>query len=327
VSSHLSFVGRRLSVSARLRVGAFALALFALLAVFAELLAADAPIFAVGPSGTHVFPAVVEPGAYRGLGPEAIAARHQGDVAVWPLVRHGPDTRAADVGAAPSLAHPFGTDARGRDLFARVVYGARTALCVATLAVLLSLLVGAMLGAFAGWAGGFWDEALSRPIELCEAFPAVLVVAVARAIDPAGTVASLVLAVVAVRWAEAARLVRAEVVRLGHADFVLAARAIGCGPGRILRRHVLPFAARPLCVSALFGIGSLTMLEAAVSFLGLGAHGSWGVMLAEGLEPGASIRPSLLALAALGAMVGAAFLVADAAGDALDARVSSRSRR
>jgi peptide/nickel transport system permease protein len=326
--THLGFVWRRLAKSARMRVGALALGLFALAAVFAEVIAADAPLLALGPGGAKVFPAVIEPQSYRGLGHDVVAARHAHDLTIWPLVRYGPDsTNDAERDAPPSFAHPLGTDGSGRDLCARLVYGARTAFGVATLAVLLSLVVGALFGAFAGWAGGFWDEALARPIELCEAFPAVVVVAVARALEPTGSIASLVLAVVAVRWAESARLVRAEVVRLGNADFVMAARAIGCGPTRILRRHVLPYALRPLLVSALFGIGSLTLLEAAVSFLGLGTHGSWGVLVAEGLQPGASLRPTFFGLFALGLVVGAAFLCADAAGDALDAQVSSRSRR
>lgn len=330
--THLAWLRRRLARSVRVRVGALMLALIVMPAIFAELIAADAPVVAVGPSGVTLLPAVVMPDSHRGLTREQIAAHHADDLTVWPLVRHGPSS-VSDVGpnAEGSWRHPLGTDLRGRDLLARLIYGGRAAFALAFLALALSLVFGVILGGLAGYIGGFWDEVLSRPIELIDAFPTVIVVAIVRAIYPDGTLWSLVFAVAAVRWAEVARLVRAEVVKLSAGDFVVAARAIGCTHTRILRRHILPHTLRPVIVSLMFGVASVVLLEVAVSFLGLGLEGSWGTMIAEGLSVGAersrwSANLSLWAGGALAATVAAAYLLADAVGEAIDARVATTSR-
>lgn len=306
--THGQRLRRRLSKSLRMRTGALVFALLALTGVFADLLAADAPIIAFGGEhGVVLFPAIVR---RTDVGDNA---------ALWPLVHYGPET-IAEPSASSSWAHPLGTDAQGRDVFARLVHGTRAALGLAVVALVLALLFGVLLGAFAGYVGGFWDELLARPAELVETFPAIVVVAVVRAVAPEHTAWSLAIAVAAVRWAEIARLVRAEVIRFGSADFVEAARALGCSHTRILRRHILPHALRPVIVSALFAVPSVVLLEAAVSFLGFGFHGSWGVMIASG-----GWRAPLFGLLALGATVGASYLCADALGEALDARVAATS--
>jgi peptide/nickel transport system permease protein len=325
--THLAWIRRRLARSLRVRFGALVLMLIVLPALFAELVAADAPVFAVGSGGVVVFPAIVEPEAQRDMSPTDIAARYEHDLAWWPLVRSGPDTESAMGPHAPMCrAHPLGTDGLGRDLLARVVYGARTAFGLALVALLASLLFGVLFGAIAGQVGGIWDEMLTRQVEIVETFPCIVVVAVVRAVYPEAAYGSLVLAIVAVRWAEVARLVRAEVVRLSHADFVAAARALGCSRIRILRRHILPNALRPVVVSMMFGVASVVLLEVAVSFLGLGLEGSWGVMIAEGLEPGAPLGPTLWAGLALVLTVGAAYLMADAVNESVDARVATTRR-
>jgi peptide/nickel transport system permease protein len=300
------------------------LASLVLPAVFAELVAADAPIVAFGEHGAVVLPAIVVPAAHRGLTREQIATLHQGDVAVWPFVRFGPDS-VSDAGAAAtsSSRHPLGTDAHGHDLVARLVYGARTAFGLAVAAIVLALFFGTLFGALAGYRGGIWDELLSRPVELIETFPAIVVVAVVQAVDPAHSMWSLVLAVLLVRWAEVARLVRAEVIKLSSEDFVAAARALGCSHTRILRRHILPQAMRPVIVSSMFGVASVVLLEVAVAFLGIGAEESWGVLLADALDGGSGIRGAGWAAAAVGITVAAVYLVADAMGESLDARVAS----
>ncbi|RLB63209.1 MAG: ABC transporter permease [Deltaproteobacteria bacterium] len=325
--THWAWIRRRLARSLRIRFGALVLTLVVLPALFAEFVAADAPVFAYRAGAVVVFPAIVQPADQQGMSPADISARYEHDVAWWPLVRSGPDTESAMGPLAPMCrAHPLGTDELGRDLLARLVYGARTALGLALFALLVSLVLGVLLGAIAGQVGGIWDEMLTRQVEIVETFPCIVVVAVVRAVYPEATYWSLVLAIAAVRWAEVARLVRAEVVRLSHADFVAAARALGCSRIRILRRHILPHAFRPVVVSMMFGVASVVLLEASVSFLGLGLEGSWGVMIAEGLAPGAPLGPTLWAGLALVLTVGAAYLMADAVNESVDARVATTRR-
>jgi peptide/nickel transport system permease protein len=308
----------RLRRSVRVRLGAFLLVMVVLPAVFADLLASAAPLVARGPDGLTLLPGIMMPERFAGEPPQAITARY--DWAIWAPVRYGPETPSGE------SAHPLGTDAAGRDVAARLVHGARVALGLAALAVALAVAFGVVLGALAGFLGGFWDDMLSRPIELVEAIPTVVVVAVARAVAPEAGALALVVAIAAVRWAEVARLVRSEVVRAGAEDFVVAARAIGCGPWRIVRRHILPRAGRPVVVSAMFGLVSVVILEAALSFLGLGVEGSWGVMIAEGLEPTMPLAVPVAATTALFVTVLASYLLADAVAEALDARVATTSR-
>lgn len=323
--THQAKVLFRLSRSSRVRLGVLVLALLSLPAIFAELVAADVPIVAVGAAGVVILPAIVEPSAHRDVTADEIADLYRGDHAVWPIVRHGPDTESARGPLAePSFEHPFGTDAHGRDVFARLVYGARAALGLAFVALVLALTFGILFGALAGYVGGFWDELLARPVEVIQTFPAIVVVAVARAIDPDGSVWSLALALSFVRWAEIARLVRAEVMRLSSEEFVHAARALGAGHVRILYRHILPQALRPLVVSSLFAVPSVVLLEAAVAFLGIGHEGSWGALLAQGLSAG-NTSAAALAAAAIAMTVLAAHALADAASEALDARVAAHA--
>ncbi len=324
--NHFAWIRRRLSRSVRVRIAMLVLSTIALPAVFAELIASPAPVVAYGAGGFVAFPTVFHPAAYPpgALEPDVIAAHHQGDLALWPIFRHGPSTISkAGAHAAPSGLHLLGTDGRGRDLFVRLIYGGRVALGIAVVSLVLAMLVGGLMGAVAGYFGGAWDELLARPIELVETFPSVFVVAVVRAAYPEGSLWSLALAVAAVRWAEVARLVRAEVVKTASADYVLAARALGCTHQRILLRHILPVALRPTLESSVFGIASVVILEVSVSFLGLGPDVSWGATIADSVTQGGAVGPALWAGAALVATVGAAFMLADAAGEALSARVAT----
>ncbi|MBI4699614.1 MAG: ABC transporter permease subunit [Deltaproteobacteria bacterium] len=319
--SHFSRARRRLGHAWRIRAGLLVLALVALPALFAELLAADAPIVAQTPQGWALLPAV-------GRAAPAGAGWDRARFAIWPVLRHGPNTAsAAGPHAAATWEHPLGTDGAGRDVAARLIYGARGALGAAAAALLAALLLGVVAGALAGHFGGFWDELLARPVELCAAFPPVVVAAVVLVAWPGGSVGALALAVAAVRWAELARLVRAEVIRLGAADFVLGARAVGCSPWRLLARHVLPHAMGPVLVSLMFGMASTVLLEAALSFLGIGLDVSWGSLIAGGLAPSARPTPLLAAAAALAVTVGASYLVADALGENVDGRVATSGGR
>lgn len=322
--THWRRVRRRFSRSLRVRAAVLVLGLLALPGLFAEFVAADRPILAFGPSGLELLPAIVGAGDEAVEGGAPAPQRYRDATALWPLVRSGPDTLAAVGADAPcSWSHPLGTDGSGRDVVARLVYGARLALGLALGVLVLSLLLGVLLGAVAGYRGGVFDELLSRPVELIQTFPAIVVVAVVRAADPSASAWSLVLAIALVRWAEIARLVRAEVVRLNAEPFVLAARALGCRRRTIVWRHMLPHIWGPVAVSLMFSAAAIVLLEVAVSFLGLGLTGSWGALMAEGLTSRSTLWVSGWAALSLALAVGSAHLLADALSDALDARVAS----
>ena len=282
--THLRVLLARVLRSRRASVGFAFLGVLALLGVFAEWIAAPAPIVATGPF--EVLPAIVHHDRFAGLPEPAAAALYRDRAVVWPLVRAGPTTpTSAGAHAAPSSEHPLGTDAHGRDVLARLVYGARTALGLSLGAILLSIALGIALGGLAGLRGGFWNGGLVRLVETVDTFPAIIVVVLVRAMERTPSALSLVIAVAIVRWAEIARLVRAEVLRASSEGYVLAARALGASPIRIFYAHILRNAAGPILTSAVFGVAAVVLLEAAISFLAVGAptpDASWGETLAQG---------------------------------------------
>jgi peptide/nickel transport system permease protein len=327
---HAAVSWRRLSRSRRAVFGLSLLGFIALAGVFAEVVASPAPVVAIGPRGVSLFPGVVHAADYSGLPRAEVDRLHRDDVALWPWVRFGANT-PGDTGpnAPASAVHPLGTDAEGRDLLARLVYGARTALGLSLFAVSLGMILGTALGGLAGHARGFWDDRLVRLVETVDTFPAIIVVALVRAIERRPSALSLVLAVAFVRWAEVARLVRAEVVRATTEDYVLAARALGASPSRVFARHILPNAMGPAVVSSVFGVASVILLEATISFLGMGAEStvaSWGETLAEGAHDPAHPRLLLLPGVLLLATVGGTYLLAAALRDATDPKLREIGR-
>ncbi|MBK8258553.1 MAG: ABC transporter permease [Polyangiaceae bacterium] len=260
------------------------LGVLALFGIFAEWIAAPAPLVATEPF--EVLPAVMHAERFDSLPESAAHAMYRDRGVIWPVVRAGARTpTSVGAHAPPSRAHPLGTDAHGRDLFARLVYGARTALGLSLGAIVLSVLAGIALGGLAGVRGGFWNDTLVRLVETVDTFPAIIVVALVRAMESAPSAMSLVIAVAIVRWAEIARLVRAEVVRASAEGYVLAARALGASPIRIFYKHILRNAAGPILTSGMFGVASIVLLEATISFLAIGAatnDASWGETMAQG---------------------------------------------
>ncbi len=296
--------------SARLGFGAIMLLLVALVALFAEFIAADGPWLVVDDSGVKFLPELTESQASE---PQADAFM------LRPWIPCGP-RKACEVGpnAPPSLRHPLGTDDRARDVVARAVYGARTALGVAFAAWFLALLFGALFGAGAAMFGGAYDEWLARPVELAQAFPTVIVVLIVVAVSPEASMISLALAVAALRWAEVARLIRAELLRLASERYVVAARAIGCSRFRLLRRHLVPSLLRPVLVSLSFGVVSVIIIETSAAFLGAGLDLSWGSAIAELLDGSRNHMPAYASLCFLGVTVAAAQCFADGLAEALD---------
>jgi peptide/nickel transport system permease protein len=213
----------------------------------------------------------------------------------------------------PSLAHPFGTDELGRDLWVRVLSGGRLSLASAAEVIILALLVGTLVGSLAGYAGGVIDEALMRLTDMFLAFPAlVLAMAISAALGP--SLPSAVLAVATVWWPWYARLTRSQVLSLRHRDFVTAARLAGTRPWRIVWRHLAPNFVSPLVVQASMDVGFAILTTAGLSFIGLGAQApaaEWGALVSAGRTyildqwwyatfPGLAIFLSVLAFNLLG---------------------------
>lgn len=184
-------------------------------------------------------------------------------------------------GLPPRRTFPLGTDHLGRDLWARLVYGARVSLAVGLLATALALTLGVIVGCAAAVGGGALDAVLMRLVDLVLAFPRLfLLIAVVAVLQPGGPAIVLVLG--ATGWMLTARLVRAEILALKQRDFVVAARAMGQHPVAILARHLLPNAIAPALVAAGLLVGDVILAESALSFLGFGVPEpapTWGKMI------------------------------------------------
>ena len=246
-----------------------------------------------------------------------------------PLI--GPDNPLAQnfgILAAPSSAHWFGTDELGRDVLSRVLAGARVTLPLSVLLVVIAMLIGAVLGGFAGFLGGWADVALMRLADLFFAFPGIiLALAVAAALGP--QLRNAVIAVVAVSWPSYARLVRSLVLTARTAPYVVSSRMLGASGWRVLFTDIRPNIAGPVLVLAALDLGNAVLLLSGLSFLGLGAQpptAEWGAMVAEGTQnfndwwvgvfPGLAILTAVLAFNFIG----------DALRDALDPRTARTVR-
>jgi peptide/nickel transport system permease protein len=206
--------------------------------------------------------------------------------AVGPLL-YGADPLAIDLAnvlARPGPGHPLGCDALGRDVLARVLWGARISLGVSMAVVACTLVIGAIVGGFAALSGGWIDDLTMRIVDIVLAFPGILLaIALAAILGP--DLRDLVIALVVMGWTGYARLVRGEVLSLREREYVAAARALGARPSRLLLLHLLPGLAAPVAVQATFGIGGIIIAEAALSFLGVGVRPplpSWGNMIDAG---------------------------------------------
>lgn len=268
----------------RSRFAGLLVSLFTMLAIFADLLASDRPIVCSLHGSVYILPCVTHPSDLAGWDNQKIAQK--GAFSIAPLVAYGPSQETGLIAAAPfsSPGHPLGSDAHGRDVFARLVHGARTALGVGLLAVFGIVSIGAFLGAVAGYFGRRIDAVVARAIDVLSSFPALVLLVVVQALQPHPTIAGLLLAIGLTRWTEVARLVRGEVLVIASRDYTVAARALGASPLRVLFRHVLPNARGPVFVAAALGLGQLVVLEASLSFLRVGvppSSASWGEMLSE----------------------------------------------
>jgi ABC-type dipeptide/oligopeptide/nickel transport system permease subunit len=225
----------------------------------------------------------------------------------------------------PSTQHWLGTDIQGRDIWSRLVYGARVSLTVGLISQAIALGLGVTMGLLAGFYGKWVDEIVMRLADVTLAFPTLLLlIAMVAALQPSEGVVFATIGIVG--WAGMARLVRGQVLVVRQLEYIQAIRALGAGDLRIMAQHVLPNVIAPVVIAATLGVAGAIMAEAALSFLGLGVPPpapSWGSMIADGRDldqlrraPWTSVFPGV----AIGAAVLGFNLLGDALRDALDPR-------
>jgi oligopeptide transport system permease protein len=233
---------------------------------------------------------------------------------------------------SPSVEHPMGTDIAGRDLLARVLLGGRISLMVGIISTIVSLLIGVAYGATAGYVGGKVDEVMMRFVDILYAIPYMMIVIVLLALfggqSPLGQLFLLFIALGAVSWLTMARIVRGQVISLKNQEFVTAARAGGVSQTKIIFRHLVPNCVGPVIVYSTLQVPSVMLLEAFLSFLGLGVQAplaSWGSLAADGIQtiaifpwqlifPGVTMALTLFSLNFIG----------DGLRDALDPRMKKQ---
>jgi ABC-type dipeptide/oligopeptide/nickel transport system permease subunit len=250
-----------------------------------------------------------------------------------PLVSHHDPLRIDLVNQlqGPSLTHWLGTDIQGRDVWARLVYGARVSLSAGIVSQGIALFLGVTMGLIAGYYGGWVDEVVMRLADVTLAFPTLLLlIAMAAALQPSLGVVFVTIGLVG--WAGMARLVRGQVLVVRQLEFVQASKALGSADARVMLRHVLPSVLAPVLIAATLGVAAAIMAESSLSFLGLGVQPptpSWGAMIADGRDlnqlrtaPWTSVAPGV----AIGAAVLGFNLLGDALRDALDPRHAARAR-
>ncbi len=213
----------------------------------------------------------------------------------------------------PSAEHPFGTDALGRDVLCRVIYGSRISLAVGVLATAISTVLGLIMGALAAYYGGIWDTIIMRLADIFLAFPYTLFVIVLLAVIGQG-IQNVFIAIGILGWPSIARVFRSAILSVKENDYVDAARAMGASDARIIARHIFPNSVASIVVYATMNIGGAILTEAALSYLGMGVtppNPSWGIMIQDGqqylatqpwlmLMPGLAILTTVLAFTLLG---------------------------
>lgn len=225
----------------------------------------------------------------------------------------------------PSSQHWLGTDIQGRDIWSRLIYGARVSLTVGLISQGIALGLGITMGLLAGFYGGWVDEIVMRLADVTLAFPTLLLlIAMVAALQPSEAVVLATIGIVG--WAGMARIVRGQVLVVRQLEYIQAIRALGAGDLRIMTQHILPNVVAPVVIAATLGVAGAIMAEAALSFLGLGVpppSPSWGSMIADGRDldqlrraPWTSVFPGM----AIGAAVLGFNLLGDALRDALDPR-------
>nr|WP_314845438.1 ABC transporter permease [uncultured Microbacterium sp.] len=245
-------------------------------------------------------------------------------VAAWPSLFTNVDPRACDLlysNEGPAEGHPLGYTFQGCDIYSRVIWGAQTSLAVGLIATVISSVLGLIMGAIAGFYGGWLDALLSRIGDIFFAIPYILAAVVVMTVfSDSRSVWTLAFAIGGFAWASTARVVRAEILRVRQADFVMASRSLGQSKFGVLLKHVIPNAIAPLLVVSTLGLAAAIVAEATLSFLGVGLGSgvmSWGndisnAQAALRVAPMALIYPSIALTLAVLAFVTLGELIRDA---------------
>ena len=238
--------------------------------------------------------------------------------ALAPLLSPYPPNAQPDIigmrGLPPSARNLLGTDLYSRDVFSRILHGARVSLAIGLLAMLLSITVGTLYGAIAGFAGGRIDAVMMRIIDALLSVPRILLLIAITAMWGSLSMGVLIILIGLTGWFGVSRIVRAQVMALATREFVISARALGAPGVRLLMRHILPNVLSPVIVAATLGIGNVIILETGLSYLGLGIRApqaSWGSIIRDGSEqvaahwwislfPGLAIVATVMAFNAIG---------------------------
>ena len=241
------------------------------------------------------------------------------------LTPYGPyDSELSQVKAGPSWAHPFGCDENGRDILTRILYGARISLSVGVITVLISTVIGSIIGITSAYYGGIVDAVLSRLMEMIQSFPSILLAIIFMSVFGRG-IENAIIAIAIVSIPGPARIIRSSVLSAKENDYVTAANAIGCSDLRIMFKHILPNILAPIIVNATMSVSGSILSLASLGFLGLGVQpptAEWGYMLSSGRNyifsashiitfPGLAIALTVLSFNLLG----------DGLRDALDPRL------
>jgi oligopeptide transport system permease protein len=236
----------------------------------------------------------------------------------------------ANYNQGPSASHAFGTDNLGRDYLARVLVGGRTSLLVGLVGTLVSVLIGTVYGAAAGFYGGRVDEVMMRFVDFMYGIPYMFLVILIMLVfddaarnNPIPVFAALGL----VQWLTMARIVRGKVLTLRNQEYVLAARVMGASDGRIIFRHLLPNCVGPIVVYATLQVPSVILLESFLSFLGLGVELSWGVLVAEGVGVVNPVKSDWWLLTFPSVFLGLTLLSLNFLGDGLRDALDPKTRR
>lgn len=310
------------------RAGLLVSVVLLFVAVFADIFASNLPIMCKVHGSVYLFPNITHPAALETMGPQALS--EQADWMLRPLVFHGP-TLSPNEATSPLRGpwavpgHPLGTDREGNDIFARAVHGARSYLVFALAATAASLLLGVFLGAVAGLFGGPVDTLVSRIVESVSAFPPLVLVLGIQAAVPHANIFTLFLAIAVTRWPEIARLVRGDVIQATTRDYVLAARALGASPFRILRKHIMPNVRAKMVVVAAAGVSGVVLTEASLDFLRVGTPAgaaSWGETMSQFRDA----PESWWLLAFPGALLVLTIVSFNVMGEALRSALEPRSR-
>jgi peptide/nickel transport system permease protein len=293
----------------------------AFLALFADFLANDKPLY-LELDGERYFPILIDYGVRAGVRgwPEPLVnadfyeLSERAERELWPPIPYS-STRVditGDIFLSPSGEHWLGTDRLGRDVAAGMVHGARISLTIGIVVVAIAATVGVLLGGLAGYYGGWTDLALSRVFELMLSIPTFfLIITVAALLPPSIYILMAILGLTG--WVGIARLIRSEFLKLRAQEFALAARVLGGSDLRVMLRHILPNAVAPVLVSMSFGVAGAILAESGLSFLGIGVPQhlvTWGSMVAVArantfawwlvVFPGAAIFVTVLAYNLLG---------------------------